>query len=1197
MSSSLVGLHPEHLSGSRNSSSSAVGTNSRISSSTNPVYSANSGRDHRNHPSSSVRRASSRNQANSYSSVERGRRRSRSVEDQQGNGDAGTGSEAETVVESPAKKRIQKSMSSTPTVEGKVVSRNGGDGRKRVRSDLEAGIRARPERESPKRLRRHENSDNDASPPPTRRSTAQRIGSSAVRETKKDNEVFSSDLSSAPSSPRSQNRKLKPSSSARGRDAQLRTIGRPMSNTPASDVEMSDAENTARSTGTGTNTHNNHPRSADVGRSSVGGSADRPRLDRRKSLGESIPDLAPNSSSSRQRDATTSSADDNNKNQEGRSPVKLASRIAKRKPPPLRPQDDKRTGRPARSGSISSRGNSPLSDAHSRLSKPSQVKTPGSPVMAPHRQKKDANGRTVLHKACHKGILSEVEEVYENNKDDIFSKDYAGYLPIHEAALNGHVEVVEFLLNHNSPVDDPAVDGDTPLLDAIENGHLSVVKLLLERGADPRKRNKNGDMAVDLINDDLDNASEIEDALKTAIRQRKAEEGHGRRGSIVESSSSRAQSVTSPVYQSPPPSAPAMQPTRAGRRAKTDNNLLWLEGGGKGGPAKLLEFSKQGDTPKVHWLLEQGVQPDQACLHAAAKGGHVQCVEFLLAFGAKVHEDSRRGKDAEDKDPVLACIGRSEPKVLEVILLSDSCDPTRRVEGKDYIAIAKEREGENWEKEVELLQDAISKHQKNSDPSRTAKKSPSKRSDSPAAKKKRRLSTSSSANIKQRNKATASDADSIIEPATSSAPRRVVRARDETAETTSSPPPTKRRRRLVAGKDLNNTKDVKNEEDSDEEMRSTPPRKVKPVEKKHVLTSSPTSARAEKRVKREEKSEQPAKRDIERSEHVKTASEPGKESLKRKTMEKSKSERHTTDSKQAESGKTKVKKDEKEPVSSESGKKASKPEAKSTDSSAPRIKSENLTPAPENLSTIKEKRKPASNGTSSSKGAAAESSRKRHDDRESSAAESNVEAPVKTKKKPVMETVAEKDLRAEARQKRKAERAVRHANARMAALAEEMKRILEKAAEESAKQREAAEKQREQELAEKRRVAEQERLQREEEERKRIELEKKEAERLAEEARIREEKKRIEALPHSLRVLATKSDNEGWTLDYAEQYLPLKVVLCPLDASTETIMKGPASVEEIKNCEKWVANTQVALFLGLKDLSLAQCKAALHIGH
>ena len=61
--------------------------------------------------------------------------------------------------------------------------------------------------------------------------------------------------------------------------------------------------------------------------------------------------------------------------------------------------------------------------------------------------------------------------------------DNDGYTPLHMASNNGHVEVVKVLLEKGANLTAVAKAGYTPLHMASNNGHVEVVKVLLEKGA------------------------------------------------------------------------------------------------------------------------------------------------------------------------------------------------------------------------------------------------------------------------------------------------------------------------------------------------------------------------------------------------------------------------------------------------------------------------------------------------------------------------------------------------------------------------------------------------------------------------------------------------------------------------------------------------------------------------------------------
>ena len=64
--------------------------------------------------------------------------------------------------------------------------------------------------------------------------------------------------------------------------------------------------------------------------------------------------------------------------------------------------------------------------------------------------------------------------------------------PLHEASLNGHTDIVQFLLHKGADPNKRNSYGKTPLHVASSNGHKGVVQLLLEGGAEPRGSDNSG---------------------------------------------------------------------------------------------------------------------------------------------------------------------------------------------------------------------------------------------------------------------------------------------------------------------------------------------------------------------------------------------------------------------------------------------------------------------------------------------------------------------------------------------------------------------------------------------------------------------------------------------------------------------------------------------------------------------------------
>ena len=348
-----------------------------------------------------------------------------------------------------------------------------------------------------------------------------------------------------------------------------------------------------------------------------------------------------------------------------------------------------------------------------------------------HKKILDRSGRTPVARACANDNIEQLTNELKERPQHLEVPDYAQNTPLQIAALEGFVNIVQYLISQGCNVDCKNVDGDTPLIDAVENGHLEVVNLLLEAGADPHRRNGKGFEPLELVKVENDDYDEIRAALVAAKgkhNQRRQSEDHasGAKDNDGASASAPGGSPTDSLQTQGSkagsgggdPSAKShtgrsgtiegdTSRRRTARSEATREDLLWITPT----PAKLRDAASKGDiVVAAHCLNTLGVGADIESMIAAARGGHDDVLDILIAMGYPEQDpdplESSKYK-AGYNTPMLAAIGGGNTQVVKLLLSQPEFDPTRRVyRDYTYYELAKQRQGSNWQEEFEILKEA-----------------------------------------------------------------------------------------------------------------------------------------------------------------------------------------------------------------------------------------------------------------------------------------------------------------------------------------------------------------------------------------------------------------------------------------------------------------------------------------------------------
>jgi len=93
----------------------------------------------------------------------------------------------------------------------------------------------------------------------------------------------------------------------------------------------------------------------------------------------------------------------------------------------------------------------------------------------------DSNGATLVHIAAQYGALDILKWAHQVQNLDMNCLDDDGDVPLHYAARNGELKIIDYLLNIKSNINVINFDNETPLYVAVAEKHMNVLEYLYEK--------------------------------------------------------------------------------------------------------------------------------------------------------------------------------------------------------------------------------------------------------------------------------------------------------------------------------------------------------------------------------------------------------------------------------------------------------------------------------------------------------------------------------------------------------------------------------------------------------------------------------------------------------------------------------------------------------------------------------------------
>ena len=259
-----------------------------------------------------------------------------------------------------------------------------------------------------------------------------------------------------------------------------------------------------------------------------------------------------------------------------------------------------------------------------------------------------------IHSAVKEGNIKLIQELEKENPDIINVRDEYGNSPLHWAAKDSLIEMVQWLLDKGADPNAQNLWGQTPLLFVSWDGKAEVAQKLLDKGADPSIRDENGFAPWDF--------TFWPDHVKTAKKLLKYDPKENSKGAYIQIHGIKPKKETRDRKKILYLAARDGRPTVAYHYGYNVNILSAV----KEGNIKLVQELEQENPDLLNVKDEYG----NGLLHWAVKNNFVEIVQWFLDKGADPNAKNLWGQ------PPLFFASWSGEAEIALKLLDKGADPS-----------------------------------------------------------------------------------------------------------------------------------------------------------------------------------------------------------------------------------------------------------------------------------------------------------------------------------------------------------------------------------------------------------------------------------------------------------------------------------------------------------------------------------------